>query len=162
MLPEIRAAKQIKYKIGHKADVGCGDDDNFELETGFIVNASGTDETTEENNTAELSAESRHPVARSPSPAASMLSVVSSRVPRKSRDSAQDFLSMMRMQMMFDREERRERQKKEDKQHDHLTGLVTALVGGLTAAFGIEPPQKKMKKTGSTINVDNSSIESEE
>ena len=161
--PEILAAKRIKYKIGVKADIGGGDDKNFDLEIGF--KGSGVPGAAQPQDTSiEVSlgtpTKVHAAVARTPSPVTSALSVASSRVSRKTKDSNQDFLEMMKMQMMMDQEERREQRREDRKRRDEWTGLVTALVGGLTTVFGVQPPAKKSKQPRSSKNKDDSSDES--
>jgi hypothetical protein len=65
--------------------------------------------------------------------------VISSRVPRKSRDANQEFLDMWRMSMMMEQEERRRDRMESRQRQEELTGLITALVGGIARAFGAQP-----------------------
>ena len=147
--PEILAAKRIKQKIGDKADVGGGEDENFDLEAGF----SGSDGGQGQDPPQEV--ENRVPVSIETRPSAggqrrgsqsSGTSVASSRVPRKSKqqDANQEFFQLMRMQMMMDQEERRQERLENRKRQEQWAGLVTAIVGGIATAFGVEPPPTTM------------------
>ena len=160
--PEILAAKRVKQKIGDKADIGGGEDDNFDLETGF-GGSDGQDPPQEVGNGVPVAIETRTPTAgpRCASPESSGMSVVSSRVPRKSKDANQEFLELWRMQMMMEKEERRQErmleleERREERRQDRResrerqeqwAGLVSAIVGGIATAFGVEPPTTNATK----------------
>lgn len=173
MTPEIHAAKRIKYKIGDKADVGGGDDENFDLEKGF----SGSSANEAPVDTVVGGVAIGTPAKRASSPAMSSVSNIEPRVQRKpkSKDVGQDFLELMKFQMMMEREDRLEQRKemreqriqqmKEDRERrNEFTGWVTALVGGISSAFGMEPPVKRPRPSGKevTIDLESSSAETEE
>ena len=134
MMPEI--------KIGDKADISGREDKVFDIEIGFVVLAAPMAEdngVTQESGGSFLSEQSAedHPVvatawAQSPS---SGLSVVSSRIPRKSKDSNQEFLEMMRMQMKFNHEERRVDRREQRHRQAEWTGLVSSLVGRIAVGL---------------------------
>ena len=147
--PEILAAKRIKQKIGDKADVGGGEDENFDLEAGFSGSdgGQGQDPPQAVENRVPVSIETRPSAGgqRRGSPSESSgTSVASSRVPRKSKqqDANQEFFQLMRMQMMMDQEERRQERLENRKRQEQWAGLVTAIVGGIATAFGVEPPPR--------------------
>lgn len=155
--PEILAAKRVKRLIGDKADIGGGEEENFDLEAGFSSGSgshcqdppqglenggipgtietrtasSGTTATTNANPQTQTHAGGRE---------SSGMTVASSRVPRKSKDSHQEFMDMWRMQMMMEQEERRQERRESRKRQQEFAGFVTALVGGIARAFGVEPP----------------------
>ena len=61
--------------------------------------------------------------------------------------------------------EARIQQMKEDRdQQNEFSGWVTALVGGILVALGVEPPVKCSKQSGKevTIDLDSSSVETED
>ena len=158
--PEILAAKRVKYKIGDKADIGGGEDEVFELEKGFLETGGVADNDdgtppSEDGSTQpgppNLQATGRPaapPAARAPSLATPAFSaVVSSCVPRKSKDSHQEFMEMMRMQMMLDRQERRESRRRQEE----WTGLFSAVVGGIAAAFGVEVPRVEAPRSSTNM-----------
>lgn len=160
--PEILAAKRVKQKIGEKADIGGGEDETFDLEAGFSgSDGQGQDSSTKigNGNGVPVSIETRRPSPveqqQHQRTGSSGLSVASSRVHRKSKDSNQEFLDLWRMQMMMEREERRqerlwelEERREERRQErrearerqEHWAGFVSAIVGGIASAFGVEPP----------------------
>ena len=162
--PEILAAKRVKQKIGDKADIGGGEDDNFDLEAGFSgSDGRGQDPPHENENAVPVTIEARTSTAgpRRASPESSGMSVASSRVPRKSKDANQEFLELWRMQMMMEKEERRQErmleleERREERRQDRResrerqeqwAGLVSAIVGGIATAFGVEPPTTNATK----------------
>ena len=174
--PEILAAKRVKRKIGDKADIGGGDDEIFDLENGFSDSSGSDGPHRPEgdgNGGVPVSVETTTPTIgqahvnpqpqqrphgntqahgntqgqkRSSGPESSNLSVVSSRVPRKCKDANQEFLDMWRMQMMMEQEERRQDRRETRKRQEEMAGFITALVGGIAQAFGVQPPSSNGNK----------------
>jgi hypothetical protein len=152
--PEILAAKRVKRLIGDKADIGGGEDENFDLEAGFSSGSGshcqdppqrlgngipGTIETRTSSGTTTTDANPQAQ-ARAVGRESSGTTVASSRVPRKSKDTHQEFMDMWRLQMMMEQEERRQERRENRKRQQEMTGYITAIVGGIARAFGVEPP----------------------
>ena len=164
MTPEIRAAKRIKCKIGEKADIGGGEEEVFELETGFAD--------VDDINEGEPPAPGDQPppvnvvnlvdvegdrVARGPSPAISAVTAVSSRVARRkpANTTHNDFMEFMKSQVVMEREmrriEREERRVDEEnasrKRVEEWTAIVGVLLGGVASICGLEAPNPQRKKS---------------
>ena len=142
--PEVLiAARHVKKLLGHKVNLGGGEKETLDIETGF----SGQDQPQEQipgatENTQPSAAtvpvlqQTGGGLARARS--SQSQGVVSSPVPRKSKDSNQEFLDLMRMKILIEREERREERRE---RHEDWVGLISAVVGGVASVFGVEPPR---------------------
>lgn len=103
---------------------------------------------------APVSVINNNAVARAPVP----VSYVTSRVAHKNKDPSEEFIKMMRMQMMMDQKERREERHATRHRHDKYTALISSIVCGIESAFGVEAqPLAKKKKKKRCIRGDESS-----
>lgn len=156
--PEVRAAKLVKVKIGEKADIGGGEDENFDLEGGFS-SGSGNQEPPQGRNQPPANVPAaQQPVlqpARQQSSNNGVVTVATSRVARRppNKDANSEFIEMMKMQMMMDRQHRQEERQESRRRQEEWTVLFTSMVGGIAAAFGMElptPPPPATTTTGTT------------